>query len=86
MADLESTAAAALTGHTTTGLRASQPRQSSVEENGLDDEGDFEPFSPRRGHTHKRAEEPPKNEAGKMTCKFGNTCPNVVFERRCEWR
>jgi hypothetical protein len=47
----------------------------------------FEPFSPRRGHTHKRNEEPPKNDQGKMVCKFQKTqCPQAIFDRKCEWR
>jgi hypothetical protein len=45
-----------------------------------------EHFSPRRGFTHKRSEDPPKNEAGKMICRFQNTCGGLIFERRCEWR
>ncbi|KAF2434046.1 hypothetical protein EJ08DRAFT_582674 [Tothia fuscella] len=44
-----------------------------------------EPFSPRRGYTHKRSEEPPRNTQGKMICKFQSTCANITFERRCEW-
>lgn len=44
------------------------------------------PFSPRRGFTHKRNEDPPRNEAGKMMCKFQSTCAGVTFDRRCEWR
>lgn len=43
-------------------------------------------FSPRRGFTHKRAEDPPRNTEGKMVCKFTNTCGGLIFERRCEWR
>jgi hypothetical protein len=45
-----------------------------------------EGFSPRRGHTHKRPEEPPKNEQGKMICKFQGTCTGLTFDRKCEWR
>jgi hypothetical protein len=45
-----------------------------------------EEFSPRRGFTHKRSEEPPRNDAGKMICRFQNTCGGLIFERRCEWR
>jgi hypothetical protein len=44
-----------------------------------------EPFSPRRGYTHKRNEDPPRNAQGKMICKFPSTCPNITFDRRCEW-
>jgi len=43
-------------------------------------------FSPRRGFTHKRAEDPPRNGEGKMVCKFTGTCGGLIFERRCEWR
>jgi hypothetical protein len=51
------------------------------------DSSQFEPFSPRRGHTHKRNEEPPKNDQGKMVCKFQKTqCPQAIFDRKCEWR
>jgi hypothetical protein len=45
-----------------------------------------EPFSPRRGYTHKRSEDPPRNTQGKMICKFQSTCTGLTFERRCEWR
>jgi hypothetical protein len=45
-----------------------------------------EPFSPRRGYTHKRNEDPPRNNQGKMICKFQSTCSGLVFDRRCEWR
>lgn len=43
-------------------------------------------FSPRRGFTHKRSEDPPRNTEGKMVCKFTTTCGGLIFERRCEWR
>jgi hypothetical protein len=46
----------------------------------------IEPFSPRRGFTHKRNEEPPRNEGGKMICRFQATCAGLTFDRRCEWR
>jgi hypothetical protein len=45
-----------------------------------------EPFSPRRGYTHKRSEEPDRNAQGKMICKFQSTCAGLTFDRRCEWR
>jgi hypothetical protein len=45
-----------------------------------------EPFSPRRGFTHKRQEEPPRNSQGKYLCKFQQTCSSLTFDRRCEWR
>jgi len=45
-----------------------------------------EPFSPRRGFTHKRLEDPPRNTQGKFLCKFQNTCSSLTFDRRCEWR
>jgi hypothetical protein len=44
-----------------------------------------EPFSPRRGFTYKRAEEPPKNGNDKYICKFQNTCAGLTFDRKCEW-
>jgi hypothetical protein len=43
-------------------------------------------FSPRRGHTHKRPEDPPKNDLGKMICRFQATCAGLTFDRKCEWR
>jgi hypothetical protein len=58
------------------------PRHMSVDSQGED----FEPFSPKRGYTHKRNEEPPKNDDGKMVCKYQKTqCPQAVFDRKCEW-
>jgi len=58
---------------------ASEEPESPVD---IDNSG----FSPRRGFTHKRAEDPPRNGEGKMVCKFTNTCGGLIFERRCEWR
>jgi hypothetical protein len=49
-------------------------------------DADMDSFTPRRGHAHKRAEEPPKNEEGKFICRFQNTCGGQTFERKCEWR
>ena len=46
----------------------------------------IEPFSPRRGFTHKRNEDPPRNDGGKMICRFQTTCAGITFDRRCEWR
>jgi hypothetical protein len=51
----------------------------------LDDEG-LDTFTPRRGHTVKREDEPIKNVEGKMTCRFTSTCGGLTFDRRCEWR
>jgi hypothetical protein len=54
----------------------------------LDDSMDdtMDGFSVRRGHTHKRHEEPPRDDQGKMICRFQNSCGGVSFERKCEWR
>jgi hypothetical protein len=84
------TAAAALKAHNSansTELAPQSHQNPSI--TAADDEigqENVEPFAPRRGYTHKRAEEPPKNEQGKMTCKFQNTCPGITFDRKCEWR
>jgi hypothetical protein len=46
-------------------------------------------YTPRRGHAFKRSEDPPKNENGKMICKFAQNnleCENLTFDRKCEWR
>jgi hypothetical protein len=40
--------------------------------------------SPRQNNTYKRLEDPLKNEAGKMICKYPE-CADIVFERKCEW-
>ncbi|KAF1973777.1 hypothetical protein BU23DRAFT_463272 [Bimuria novae-zelandiae CBS 107.79] len=40
--------------------------------------------SPRRNHSYKRAEEPPRNHDGKMVCKH-NECSGQTFDRKCEW-
>jgi len=39
----------------------------------------------RKNHSFKRAEEPPRNEDGKMTCKY-QECHGTSFDRKCEWR
>lgn len=66
-------------------LAASPPRSHS---RGLsvdssqdgDDDGSL-----RKNHSYKRAEEPPRNEDGKMVCKY-QECQGVSFDRKCEWR
>ena len=58
-------------------LHAHSDRESSVEVD------DVEP--PRRSHTYKRAEEPPRDHEGKMICKHTD-CANITFDRKCEWR
>ena len=45
-----------------------------------DDDGSL-----RKKHSSKRAEEPPRNEDGKMVCKY-QKCSNLSFDRKCEWR
>jgi hypothetical protein len=39
----------------------------------------------RKNHSYKRAEEPPRNQDGKMACKY-QECHGLVFDRKCEWR
>lgn len=34
---------------------------------------------------HKRAEEPPRNQHGKMVC-IHTECAGLLFDRKCEWR
>ena len=60
--------------------------EDNMSMDGADGHEMHEGFSPRRGHTHKRPEEPPKNEQGKMICKFQGTCTGLTFDRKCEWR
>ncbi|CAA9959741.1 hypothetical protein PTMSG1_03149 [Pyrenophora teres f. maculata] len=38
----------------------------------------------RKNHSFKRAEEPPRNEDGKMICKY-QECHGTSFDRKCEW-
>lgn len=45
-----------------------------------DDDGSL-----RKNHSYKRAEEPPRNEDGKMICKH-QECHGISFDRKCEWR
>jgi hypothetical protein len=45
-----------------------------------DDDGSL-----RKNHSYKRAEEPPRNEDGKMVCKY-QECQGTSFDRKCEWR
>jgi hypothetical protein len=89
----EDLAAAALTAHNNGGDLPTHTHTGSVVDEEEDEDEDvdvdheaFAPFSLRRGHTHKRAEDPPKNEQGKMMCKFQTTCSGVTFDRKCEWR
>jgi hypothetical protein len=90
MVEEELAAAAVLKAHNSANSveLTQQPHQNSSVTADGDDIGqeNIEPFAPRRGYTHKRAEEPPKNEQGKMTCKFQTTCAGVTFDRKCEWR
>jgi hypothetical protein len=44
-----------------------------------DDDGSL-----RKNHSYKRAEEPPRNEDGKMVCKY-QECHGTSFDRKCEW-
>jgi hypothetical protein len=62
--------------------------QADLAQSEVDDslDADLDPFTPRRGHAHKRAEEPPRNDEGKFICRFQNTCGGQTFERKCEWR
>ncbi|KAH4065921.1 hypothetical protein HBH69_094040 [Parastagonospora nodorum] len=38
----------------------------------------------RKNFSYKRAEEPPRNQEGKMTCRH-HECAGVFFDRKCEW-
>lgn len=39
----------------------------------------------RKNNSHKRAEEPPRNNDAKMICKHSE-CSGITFDRKCEWR
>jgi hypothetical protein len=60
---------------------------AAANEHPIDDSMDdtLDGFSSRRGHTHKRNEEPPRDDSGKMICRFQNSCGGITFERKCEW-
>ena len=45
-----------------------------------DDDGSL-----RKNHSYKRAEEPPRNEDGKMVCKYQGR-RGTSFDRKCDWR
>ncbi|KAF1830082.1 hypothetical protein BDW02DRAFT_508425 [Decorospora gaudefroyi] len=38
----------------------------------------------RKNHSYKRAEEAPRNQDGKMVCKY-QECRGLYFDRKCEW-
>ncbi|KAJ4362276.1 hypothetical protein N0V83_010369 [Neocucurbitaria cava] len=57
---------------------APQPDLDSSEQDGEDD------GSLRKNHSYKRAEEPPRNEDGKMYCRH-HECAGLFFDRKCEW-
>ncbi|KAF2025140.1 hypothetical protein EK21DRAFT_104160 [Setomelanomma holmii] len=44
-----------------------------------DDDGSL-----RKNHSYKRAEEPPRNQEGKMICRHPD-CTGLFFDRKCEW-
>ncbi|KAF2665194.1 hypothetical protein BT63DRAFT_443459 [Microthyrium microscopicum] len=81
--DMNEDALAASAAAAVVGLGASVDSDSRLED-ALDGESQ-DPFTPRRGHTHKRPEEPPRNDLGKITCRFQNTCAGLTFDRKCEW-
>jgi hypothetical protein len=56
------------------------------EEDAADSSGNHsDDESRQKNHSYKRAEEPPRNEDGKMVCKY-QECRGTSFDRRCEWR
>jgi hypothetical protein len=59
-------------------------RHLSEDRSSQDGFGD-EDGSLRRNFSFKRAEEPPRNEQGKMMCRY-QECASLVFDRKCEWR
>jgi hypothetical protein len=61
---------------------------AAANDHNVDDSMDdtMDGFSSRRGHTHKRNEEPPRDDQGKMICRFQNSCQGLSFDRKCEWR
>lgn len=61
-----------------------QAQQDELDES-MEQDLDNDPFTSRRGHAHKRAEEPPRNADGKYICRFQDKCPEYTFERKCEW-
>jgi hypothetical protein len=48
-------------------------------------EGDDDDNALRKNYSFKRAEEPPRNTEGKLTC-VHQECTGLFFERKCEWR
>ncbi|KAF2825808.1 hypothetical protein CC86DRAFT_382799 [Ophiobolus disseminans] len=64
---------------------ATSPRTHSrrVSEDLTSQDGDDD-GSMRKNHSYKRAEEPPRNQEGKMICRH-HECAGLFFDRKCEW-
>ncbi|EUC29199.1 hypothetical protein COCCADRAFT_107162 [Bipolaris zeicola 26-R-13] len=65
-------------------LAASPPRSHSRSLSVDSSQDGDDDGSLRKNHSYKRAEEPPRNEDGKMVCKY-QECQGVSFDRKCEW-
>jgi hypothetical protein len=65
---------------------ATSPRTHSrnASEDGSSQDGDEDGML-RKNFSYKRAEEPPRNQEGKMTCRH-HECSGLFFDRKCEWR
>jgi hypothetical protein len=60
------------------------PARLPSEESSLQDPDDND-FTSGKQPVFKRKEEPPRDEHGKMKCKYKG-CDGVTFDRKCEWR
>ncbi|KAI1676360.1 hypothetical protein KJE20_14063 [Pyrenophora tritici-repentis] len=69
--DSQSEASSSLASHHTS-LSIDSPQDG-------DDDGSL-----RKNHSYKRIEEPPRNEDGKIVCKY-QKCQGTSFDRKCEW-
>ncbi|KAL5114168.1 hypothetical protein ACEQ8H_007965 [Pleosporales sp. CAS-2024a] len=67
--------------HISTEARSHSRNISS--EDGSSQDGD-EDGSLRKNFSYKRAEEPPRNQEGKLTC-VHSECEGQLFDRKCEW-
>lgn len=57
-------------------------RNRSTDSSEQDDEDDG---TLRKNYSYKRAEEPQRNQDGKMMCRH-QECAGLFFDRKCEWR
>jgi hypothetical protein len=54
---------------------------------GLGDSGDHPEACLRaEGDIGHVTEDPPRNSQGKLICRYQNICPELVFDRKREWR